>query len=448
VSGAADERGSDDAVIDALVTHGLLSVDARKVDVDLAAVLKGLVTREGEDTVLRAMVGVLGVPAVALMRSVLDTKAAGVVPRVICEREGFVPVGIDDDTLTVATSDVSDRPIFDQLRFVTGRSVVVVFAFEESVIEARRRLFDAYSTQQPLAKGPRATSDVVDLAFVRALPPDELEIAPDEPGFEDDLVTITVADDETPTALIVEDDDAIRTLLARVLVSDGFTVVEARTGQEGIDRLRTLRPSIAILDAMLPEVHGFEICRAIKLSPLFEGVPVIIISAVYKGLESAWEIEEVLHADGFVEKPFDLQFVRTLIANLTGRSLARTAPRLEHAAALQRAREASEQAYKAGDDHTAAAAAQAWATMDPFDPVPHMVLGNVHHRMGSPEAALRAYERAANFSPDLYGAWKNLALVAEKLGFTRKADRALARAAATAPDEGTRSRLLRTLRPT
>lgn len=446
---AETERGdSERALIDALVARGLLSVDAHKVDVDLESVLKSLVARDGEDVVLEALVGALGVPALALSRSVLDTKAAGVVPRVICERERFVPVALSDDALTIATSDVNDRPIFDQLRFASGRSVVVVYALEAAVQEARRRLFDAYTANQPLAKGPRATSNTVELAFVRATPPAELDVAPDEPGFDDDVVTVTIADEETPTALIVEDDDAIRTLLARVLVTDGFTVVEARTGQEGIDRLRTLKPSIAILDAMLPEVHGFEICRAIKLSPMFEGVPVIMISAVYKGLESAWEIEEELHADGFVEKPFDLQFVRSLIANLTGRTVTRTAPRLEHAAALQRAREASEQAYRTGDDHTAVAAAQAWATMDPFDPVPHMVLGNVHHRMGAPEAALRAYERAANFSPDLYGAWKNLAIVAEKLGFSRKADHALARAAATAPDEGTRSRLLRTLRPT
>jgi len=438
--------GSDDAaLVEALVKEGLLSASARSVAVDLEAVLKGLVDREGETRVLAALAPALGVPGVALSRSAFDTRAAGVVPKVVCEREGFVPIALDDEALTIATADVSERPIFDQLRFVTGRAVVVLFAFDDAVRDLRHRLFDAYGKKEPLVRGAQSSSTEAEIVRVTPAAP-AADLPPDEPGFDDDVKTVVYADEETPTALVVEDDDAIRGLLARVLTSDGFSVIEARTGQEGIDRLRVLRPSIAILDAMLPEVHGFEICRAMKSAPMFDGVPVIIISAVYKGLESAWEIEEVLHADGFVEKPFDLQFVRALIANLTGRAVQRAAPRLEHAASLQQAREAAEHAYKNGDDLTAISAARAWTGMDPFDPVPHMVLGNVHHRLGQEEAALRAYERAAQFAPDLYGAWKNLALVAERLGFTRKADQAYGRAAALAPDEGTKSRLLRAVR--
>ena len=60
-------------------------------------------------------------------------------------------------------------------------------------------------------------------------------------------------------------------------------VIRAMRGREALDALRTSQPDLVLLDAMLPEIHGFEICRQIKQSAQYQHVPVVIISAIYTG---------------------------------------------------------------------------------------------------------------------------------------------------------------------
>lgn len=78
--------------------------------------------------------------------------------------------------------------------------------------------------------------------------------------------------------LFVEDDHVIRSATAETLVREGFDVVTAQTGKEGLDAFLAQWPNIALLDIMLPEMDGVELCRAI-VRESESSVPVVLLSA-------------------------------------------------------------------------------------------------------------------------------------------------------------------------
>ncbi len=98
--------------------------------------------------------------------------------------------------------------------------------------------------------------------------------------------------------LLVEDDARIRHVLRLALTDEGYQVTEAASGEEGLARLAETRPDIVLLDLMLPEMDGFDVCREIRRQG---DVPVIVVTArtdshdVIAGLEAG--------ADDYVTKP-------------------------------------------------------------------------------------------------------------------------------------------------
>jgi DNA-binding response OmpR family regulator len=100
------------------------------------------------------------------------------------------------------------------------------------------------------------------------------------------------------TLLFIEDDDAIRLALRLALEDEGYTVVEAVNGAEGLEAFRTNEIDLVLLDLRLPDLSGFDVCRALRTESI---VPIIIITAqtdthdMVAGLEAG--------ADDYVTKP-------------------------------------------------------------------------------------------------------------------------------------------------
>lgn len=82
-----------------------------------------------------------------------------------------------------------------------------------------------------------------------------------------------------PTALVIEDDDAVRTLVQKLLESDGFTVLTAADGLEGLVQLEGLKPDVVLCDVMMPNLDGMEFTRAIKKHSSTRNLPVIFLTA-------------------------------------------------------------------------------------------------------------------------------------------------------------------------
>jgi CheY-like chemotaxis protein len=78
--------------------------------------------------------------------------------------------------------------------------------------------------------------------------------------------------------LVVDDDPDSRELLQRTLESDGFSVVTASTGEEGLELARKLKPSLMTLDVLMPAMDGWSVLQEVKADPELENIPVMMIS--------------------------------------------------------------------------------------------------------------------------------------------------------------------------
>lgn len=114
--------------------------------------------------------------------------------------------------------------------------------------------------------------------------------------------------------LIVDDDRMIRTLVKLLLERDGYTVLQAENGREGVDMTRLERPDLVITDLMMPEVDGYQVLKAIRAEPALAMLPMMVLSA-----EASAAVERTvldLGADNYLVKPFDedalLQRVRSV----------------------------------------------------------------------------------------------------------------------------------------
>lgn len=100
--------------------------------------------------------------------------------------------------------------------------------------------------------------------------------------------------------LSIEDDAFLSSLVSGKLIENGLSVVTAATGKDGIEKSKTEKPNVILLDLMLPDMGGFDILKAIKADPATKDIPVIILS----NLGGREEIEESvkLGADGYLIK--------------------------------------------------------------------------------------------------------------------------------------------------
>jgi two-component system, OmpR family, phosphate regulon response regulator PhoB len=107
-----------------------------------------------------------------------------------------------------------------------------------------------------------------------------------------------------PTVLIVEDERDLTTLLRYNLEKEGYRVIEANDGEEGLLILNEERPDLVLLDWMLPQVSGIEVCRRIRSRSDTANLPIIMLTA--RGEESDRIRGLDTGADDYLHKPFSL----------------------------------------------------------------------------------------------------------------------------------------------
>jgi DNA-binding response OmpR family regulator len=117
------------------------------------------------------------------------------------------------------------------------------------------------------------------------------------------------------TILVVEDEPTLRETLAEALEREGFRTVEAADGREALTRFRADPPDLVLLDLMLPELSGIEVCRIIRAE---SGVPIVMLTAKESELDKVVGLE--LGADDYVTKPFSLRELTARIRALFRRS--------------------------------------------------------------------------------------------------------------------------------
>lgn len=104
------------------------------------------------------------------------------------------------------------------------------------------------------------------------------------------------------TILIIEDEENIAELVQFTLESEGYRIKTANTGPDGVEQARLLNPDLIVLDLMLPDLDGFEVCKIIRQDEKIFAVPIIMLTA--KGDETDKVLGLELGADDYVAKPF------------------------------------------------------------------------------------------------------------------------------------------------
>ncbi|HYO93325.1 MAG TPA: response regulator [Polyangiaceae bacterium] len=121
--------------------------------------------------------------------------------------------------------------------------------------------------------------------------------------------------------LVIEDEPDIRQVLDYNLRSAGHEVITVEGGREGLSLAREQRPDLVLLDLMLPDVSGTEVCRAIKDDPSMRSMPVVMLTA--RGEEIDRVVGFELGADDYVTKPFSVRELVLRIRAVLKRSESR-----------------------------------------------------------------------------------------------------------------------------
>ncbi|MFD2173818.1 response regulator transcription factor [Rhodobacter lacus] len=114
--------------------------------------------------------------------------------------------------------------------------------------------------------------------------------------------------------LIIEDEDNIAIALDYLMSREGFDHERLATGRGALDRIRAEQPDLVLLDVMLPEVSGYEICQEVRADHGLSEVKILMMTARGSAMERRKGL--ALGADGFIAKPFELKELRDEVHRL------------------------------------------------------------------------------------------------------------------------------------
>jgi DNA-binding response OmpR family regulator len=120
---------------------------------------------------------------------------------------------------------------------------------------------------------------------------------------------------DSATILLVDDEDAVQKLLTYPLEHEGFRVLQARDGEEALERFAAEHVDLVVLDLMLPKLDGLEVCRRLRTRST---VPIIMLTARDDELDKVVGLE--LGADDYITKPFSIREFRSRVRALLRRA--------------------------------------------------------------------------------------------------------------------------------
>ncbi len=121
--------------------------------------------------------------------------------------------------------------------------------------------------------------------------------------------------------LLVDDEPAIQTLVRLVMEADEWQVLVASEGMRGLDMARKQHPDVILLDVVLPDISGLEVCRQLKADPATSDVPVAMLTAMAQ--ETDRRAAMALGADDYLTKPWRPAALRARVASLMEKQASR-----------------------------------------------------------------------------------------------------------------------------
>ncbi len=416
-----------------------------------------------------------GLPAVDLRRVRIDLATLEFVPVDIARQHLILPLVAKDERLFLAMADPDNRRILDEIEFVTGKRIFPYVALHGALRDVLEAAYAARERGETSYAGPLSGQEAVlevrpdrpsypgllpgsDEALVSAAQDvfgDELSrplLEESGAGVDDALAseahTTQIAEgglavEKKRRILVVDDSDDIRQLLVRVFRDRDFEVFESSRGLDALQQVREVSPDVLLLDAMLPEVHGFDICRRIKGSRRYGHIPVVMVSAIYRGWRFAEDLRRSYGVDEFLEKPFRIgEVVAAVERALNGQAAPKEDDESDHPeGAAGDQLKAGIDAYARGDVEAAIEHLKKGIGIDPLAFRLHYHLGLLHGKQDNVFDAIQALETASDLKPRDFSTLKNLAVLYQRAGFRLKATEMWQRALGSAPDDATRANI-------
>ena len=104
--------------------------------------------------------------------------------------------------------------------------------------------------------------------------------------------------------LVVDDEADVVSLLRLTLKGQGYDIITASNGQEGLEKARTEKPDLILLDVMLPKLDGYKVARMLRFDERYSKIPIIMITAKIQEKDKETGLE--MGADAYITKPFDM----------------------------------------------------------------------------------------------------------------------------------------------
>jgi DNA-binding response OmpR family regulator len=120
--------------------------------------------------------------------------------------------------------------------------------------------------------------------------------------------------------LVIDDEPDLLELIEVNMKAAGFEVLSASNGKEGLEMARKTKPELIVLDVMLPELGGLEVCKSLRRDPATADIPVLMLTARATEIDRVLGLE--LGADDYVTKPFSTRELVLRVKNLLRRKTA------------------------------------------------------------------------------------------------------------------------------
>ena len=442
-----------------------------------------------EDQVVKYLSQVYGVPGVMVSRATPKDALKRLIPEEIAQQYCILPLKVENKILTLACVNPQDFRMIQEVQFMTGCKVVPLIAMQVTLKDRSRMYYggglhagislekepvahsqdlqvtslaanleDSFSAPAPQKGSPNYPKNSSVQEFALTPKSEMAEVLSDDLNQaleEMDLGSTSVSPDwqnitsRPRTILVVDDDAAIRKLLEDTLKAKNYHVATACRGREAIEKIQNVRPDLILLDAMLPEIHGFTICRNIKDSDKYRNIPIIIITAVYTGWRFQLDVKEQYGADEVIEKPFKIATVLEKIKQLLDESetiSGKTAERdLELTRKAEDVLQRGVEALKVDNVAGAKELFEAGIKIDPLHPLLHYYLGKCCEKDNNLFGAMASFEKSTELDPYLFPAVKDLGILYQKNGFKRKAIEMWERALQVCPREDIREKIKQNL---
>jgi CheY-like chemotaxis protein len=447
-----------------------------------------------EEDLLAVLSDQVGVPGVHISNAVIPLAILDILPEAVALKQLVLPIRMDADRLFLAMADPLDSGLISEVAFISNRQIVVGVALQGLL---RQAITDAYAAKRrgELEYHGEHAEEVdaqVPVSFVyprelgkvpqqlthppagpiRSKSSEEIVIQVDGGSEAEDFVVQIEDDAELSTSipdplgttapsappaeagppdrarlsaltvLVVDDDPELRRLMVRVLQSKGLEVQEAGRGLEALTRIKSAPPDLILLDAMLPEIHGFDICRKIKASERYGQIPIVMISSVYRGWRFARDLKDTYGVEAFIEKPFTIDVFWNTVERVL---ISRRRYSKNNRQSLQKAEDCLQHAircYRAGDLESAIDACRDGIKADPLSAKLHYRLGLFFlKKSGMVYQALQELEEAVTLDPELFSAQRTLAILYQRKGFKNKAIDMWERALRASPSDEVREQI-------